>query len=286
MAARSGFNWDPGLPRPGARPTLQAPSAWLNGKRRGEGHASVPDSSRWAARSSWSASVISREAATSVAYDDPPAGSTGSSWTRPVAATRAKAAARKRVSAKSPDHHAAEHLVDERADLVGAGRLDHAGDDLGDGHVRAAAVELGGGGPRVGVHPAAQEVEPPQRTRPGSPPERRTTARPASRAPRCRRGAPPARPAPRRPGHGPRAPARARPGRRPRSGPPGRRRPRSPRRPGHPASSGGGGDARRLMSAHLGRCGLDRKLHRVLARLRSRGPGRRGPSSAASSGCG
>ena len=171
-----------------------------------------------AACSSWSARVIRREADTSEAYDEPPSsdGSRGTSCTRPAAATRANAAARNKRVGEVADHHAAEHLVDEGAHLVGAGRLDDPGDDLGHRDVRPAAVELVGRGAAGRRTPSCGAGRGATARRPGSRPPRRTRARPGSRALRSRRGAPPARPAPRRPGRGHRGRGRGRPGRRPR----------------------------------------------------------------------
>ena len=67
------------------------------------------------------------------------------------------------MSAKSPTTTPPSTSSTRARTSSGAGRLDHSGDDLGDRHVRPAAVELDGGGLRVGVHPAAEQVEPPQR---------------------------------------------------------------------------------------------------------------------------
>ena len=60
------------------------------------------------------------------------------------------------------DRDPAQHLVDHRLQLVGPGRVGHAGDRRRDLGVGPAGVELVRHADRVGVHPLAQQVEPPQ----------------------------------------------------------------------------------------------------------------------------
>ena len=108
VAARSGLFWDPGLPRPGARPTVQAKAV---------GSTAFAVVSVTACRRSGqrAGELEVRRALELVGEGEQPRGrhvrgvrravgpaSSGSSCTRPAAATRANAAARKRVSAKSP----------------------------------------------------------------------------------------------------------------------------------------------------------------------------------------
>ena len=91
------------------------------------------------------------------------------------------------------DGDPAQHLVDHVAQLVGPRRVGHARDHVVDGGVTASGVELARDTDRVGVHPGAQQVEPPQaaRDRLGGPVRPRPGRSP--RCPRCRRGGAPAR---------------------------------------------------------------------------------------------
>ncbi len=180
------------------------------------------------------------------------------------------------------DDHAAEDLVDERPDLVGTGRVHHAGD-----HLRARGrVRVPGRTPRrrcAGRRtPSCAGGTTATASRPGSPLPLRTTARPVSRGPRSRRGARRARPGRRRPGCARRARGREPPGRRPRSASPDRRRPRCPRSVGLPASSDGGDDVRSSLSRprRAWRLRSRRPAPSGPARARSCGPGPGGPSRA------
>ena len=94
----------------------------------------------------------------------------------PAATTRAKAAARNRVSAKSPRADAAEHQVGEMSHLVGPRRVDHPGDDLvhrrcdaGRGRTRGRPTR-GRRTPRCGAGRAATGSRP--ASRPGDPAHR------------------------------------------------------------------------------------------------------------------
>ena len=153
----------------------------------------APVSSRWAARSSWSARVSRREADTSEAYDDASERRFGVAVHPSRRCHPGERRGPEQRVGEVADHHAAEHLVDQRTDLVGAGWLDHAGDRPrrpARGAGRGRTPPRRSAGRRTPSCAAGTAARP---RRPASRPLRRTTARRASRDPRSRPGAPPAR---------------------------------------------------------------------------------------------
>ena len=152
VAARSGLFWDPGLPRPDVlRPIIALTAALRHSRsvRPADGPAHVTGGLELLGEHQHPAA--------------PPRRSASSRPARPVATMRAKAAARNSTSAKSPPAMPRSTSSTIAAQLVGAGRVGDAGDDPGDLGAALPGLELAPRrATRVGVHPRAQQEQPPQ----------------------------------------------------------------------------------------------------------------------------